>query len=143
MWKLAKIFPTFKDGNSEHVKNYRPISVLPILLKILEKAVHQQLYNFLESNSLLYDRQFGFRKPRSTKLATTLLCDKIGKEMDKGRLVGSIFLDLSKAFNTIGHEILLEKLIHYGVCKPELAGFTDYLFNRLQLVEINNITSDT
>ena len=142
MWKLAKLSPTFKSGNSEHVKNYQPISVLPVLSKILEKAVHQQLYNFLESNNLLYDCQFGFRKARSTKLATTLFCDKIQKEMDKGRLVGSIFLDLSKVFDTIGHGILLEKLICYGVCRPELAWFTDYLFNRSQLVEINNITSD-
>ena len=77
MWKLAKISPTFKFGNSRHVKNYRPISALPVLLKILEKAVHQQLYNFLESNNLLYDCQFGFRKTCSTKLATTLFCDKI------------------------------------------------------------------
>ena len=61
--------------------------------------------------------------------------------MDKVRLIGSIFLDLLKAFDTIGHGILLEKLIHYGVCRPELAWFMDYLFNRLQLVEINNITS--
>ena len=84
MWKLAKLSPTFKSGNSEHVKNYQPISVLPVLSKILEKAVHQQLYNFLESNNLLYDCQFGFRKACSTKLATTLFCDKIQKEMDKG-----------------------------------------------------------
>ena len=62
--------------------------------------------------------------------------------MDKGQLIGSIFLDLSKAFDTIGHGILLQKLIHYGVCGPELTWFTDYLFSRLQLVEINNITSN-
>ena len=142
MWKLAKISPTFKSGKLEHAENYRLISVLPVLSKILEKAVHLQLYIFLESNNLLYDCQFGFRKVRSTKLATTLFCDKIRKEMDKCRLVGSIFLDLSKAFDTIGHEILLEKLIRFGVCGPELAWFTDYLFNRLQLIEINNITSD-
>ena len=138
MWKLA-ISSTFKSGNSGH---YRPISVLPVLSKILEKKVHQQLYNFLESNNLLYDCQFGFQKARSTKLATTLFCDKIRKEIDKGRLVGSIFLDLSKTFDTIGHGTLLEKLIRYAVCGPELAWFTDYLFNRSQLIEINNITSD-
>ena len=76
-----------------------------------QKAVRQQLYNFLESDNLLYDCQFGFRKARSTKLTTTLFCDKIRKEMDKGRLVGSIILELSKLFDTIAHGILLEKLI--------------------------------
>ena len=96
MWKLTKISPTFKSGNLEHVENYRLISVLPVLSKILEKAVHLQLYIFLKLNNLLYGCQFGLRKARSTKLATTLFCDKIRKEMDKCRLVGSIFLDLSK-----------------------------------------------
>ena len=119
MWKLGKISPTFKFGNSEHVKNYRPILVLPVLSKILEKTVHQKLCNFLESKKLLYDCQFGFRKARSTKLAITLFCGKIRKEMDKGRLAGTIFLDLAKVFDIIDYGVLLEKFIRYGVCGPE------------------------
>ena len=119
MRKLAKISRTFKFGNSEHVKNYWPISALPVLSKTLEKIVHQQLYNSLESNKLLYDCQFSFWKARSTKLATTLFCGKIRKKMDKGQLVGTIFLDLAKVFDIIDYEVLLEKLIRYGVCGPE------------------------
>ena len=142
LWKSAKICPIFKSGKSELVENYRPISVLPVLSKILEKTVHQQLYSFLETNSLLNDCQFGYRKRRSTKLATALFCDKIRREIENGLLVGCVYLDLSKAFDTIGHSVLLEKLILYGVCGPELAWFTDYLFNRTQLVEINNAVSD-
>lgn len=77
VWKSAKITPTFKSGNPELVANYRPISVLPILSKLMERAVHNQLYAYMESNRLFYDCQYGFRKKRSTKLATTLFCDTV------------------------------------------------------------------
>ena len=94
LWKSAKISPIFKSGNPEHVENYRPISILPTLSKIMERTVHDQLYNFLEDNRLLSDCQFGFRKRRSTKLATVLLCDTIHKSFEDGHLVGCLFLDL-------------------------------------------------
>lgn len=140
-WKSAKVSPIFKSGDAELVENYRPISVLPVLSKILEKAVHHQFYSFLENNKLLSDCQFGFRKQRSTKLASILFCDTVRKEMDNGNLTGCVYLDLSKAFDTIGHNILLDKLSMYGVLGSELAWFTDYLFNRNQLIEIQNICS--
>ena len=92
-WKSAKVTPVFKSGSPDNVDNFRPISVLPILSKILEKAVHSQFYNFLEENKL-DDCQFGFRRKRSTKLAVTLFCDRIRKKMDEGNLVGCIYLDL-------------------------------------------------
>lgn len=94
LWKSAKVKPIFKSGDSDLVENFRPISILPIS-KILEKAVHRQFYNFLENNKLLNDCQFGFRRNRSTKLAATLFCDKIRKEMDNGKLIGCVYLDLS------------------------------------------------
>ena len=142
IWKVAKITPTFKSGNSSLPENYRPISVLPVLSKILEKAMHNELINYLEQENLLNDCQYGFRSKRSTKLASTLFCDNIRREMDGGKLVGAIYIDLSKAFDTIGHALLLKKLQSYGVHGNELTWFTDYLFNRSQLVDMNNVCSD-
>ena len=142
-WKSAKATPVYKSGNSDLVSNYRPISVLPILSKILERAVHNQLYEYIGMNNLFNNSQFGFRKKRSTKLATTLFCDSVRKHIDNGQMVSSLFLDLSKAFDTIGHSILLEKLVRYGVVGAELTWFTDYLFNRSQQVEIDSITSES
>ena len=141
IWKSAKINPAFKSGNPDLVENYRPISILPTLSKLLERTVHDQLYSFLERNSLLSNSQFGFRKRRSTKMAATLLCDSVRKGFENGLLVGCLFLDLSKAFDTMGHSIILEKLLLHDVCGPELVWVTNYLFNRTQTVEINNHSS--
>lgn len=143
IWKAAKITPIFKSGNRELPENYRPISVLPVLSKILEKAVHHRLLDFLESNSLLSESQYGFRKHRSTKLAATLLCDDIRREMNNGNLIGVAYLDLSKAFDTIGHSLLINKLSAYGVKGKELQWFSSYLFNRTQVVSVGKTNSDT
>ena len=144
IWKSAKADPIFKSGNHDLPENYRPISVLPVLSKVFEKAVHYQLLQFLETNKLLSDSQFGFRKYRSTKLAAALLCDNIRKEMNNGNMIGVVpFEHLSKAFDTIGHGLLLNKLNTYGVSEQELNWFTDYLFNRTQIVEIENVRSVT
>ena len=141
IWKTAKVTPIFKSGNHKLPANYRPISVLPVISKIIEKAVHHQFLKFLEDNKLLTESQFGFCKYRSTKLAAALLCDDIRREMNNGNMVGAVYLDLSKAFDTIGHTILLNKLSAYGVGGKELEWFTDYLFNMTQLVEIENSRS--
>ena len=143
LWKSAKINPVFKSGDYSNVENYRLISILPILSKLLERVVHNQFYEYLERNNLLNECQYGFRKNRSTKLATTLFCDTVRKHIDQGKMTGALFLDLSKAFDTIGHGILLEKLILYGVGGNEHSWFTDYLFRRPQHVEQNNIRSET
>ena len=118
------------------------MSVLPVLSKLIEKAVHKQLLDYLEGNKLLNNCQYGFRKHRSTKLAATLLCDNIDNELDNGKFVGAVYIDLSKANDTIGHGILLNKLASCGVIGNELAWFTDYLFNRNQIIEINNVHSN-
>ena len=135
LWKSAKVKPIFKSGDSDIVENFRPITIPPILSKILEKAVRHQFYDFLENNKLLHDCQFGFRINRSTKLAATLCFDKIRKEMDNGILIGCVCLDLFKVFDTNDHGIFLDKLLAYIYCVegPDLAWFTYYLFNRTQL----------
>ena len=107
-----------------------------MLSKLLEKAVHWQHRNFLEEENLLSDRQFGFRAGRSTNLAATLFVDDIRNDVDKGSIVGAVFIDLSKAFDTISHHILLTKLQAYGVLGKELMWITDYLFCRQQYVQL-------
>ena len=91
-WKEAKVLPLFKSGSSTEIGNYRPISLLPILLKILEKVVYSQLVSYLESNNFLPDNQFGFRSKRSTELAVTYFTDIIRKEADNGRVTEQFLL---------------------------------------------------
>ena len=85
------------------MENYRPISIISAISKIIEKIVHRQLSSYLENNSLLNEHQFAFRKRRSTELASVLFTDKIKKKVNEGKLVGSVFIDLSKVFDTLSH----------------------------------------
>ena len=142
IWKKARIVPVHKSAKTSLPENYRPISIVPVLSKILEKAVHLQLSAFLEDNKLLSNKQFGFRRNRSTDMATTLLCDSIRQKVGEGKLVGAIFLDLSRAFDTINHANLLNHLSTYGVAGNELNWFQDYLFNRTQVVDIDGFYSN-
>ena len=112
-----------------------------MLSKIPERAVHQQLMKFLEAQQLLTKYQFGYQTNRSTSLAATLFVDNIRKEVDCGNMVGAVFIDLSKAFDTLGHSTLLAKLPAYGIDGNELLWFTDYLFGRLQYVQMGKSTS--
>ena len=141
MWKCSKIVPVYKSGSSDNVENYRPISILPVLSKIMEKAVQQQLLHYLETNKLLSKYQFGYRNGKSTQSAMVLLSDNIRRSIDKGELVGSVFLDLTKAFDTISHDLLLQKISSYGVREKEFDWFVDYLFRRGQKVIQGDATS--
>ena len=140
IWKEAKIVPIHKSGDNKP-ENYRPISILPVFSKIIEQAVKSQLSDFLERNRLLTDSQFGYRQNRSTKLASTFVFDDIRKFIDGGQLVGVVYIDLTKAFDTVGHGTLLHKLQEYGVEGRELEWFTNYLFNRNQAVYVDNAIS--
>ena len=141
-WKKAKIIPVHKSGPFSVLDNYRPISILPVISKIIEKAIHRQLITYLDQNALLSQFQFGFRPKLSTELAATHLLDNIRKSVDDGKLVGAVFIDLSKAFDTISHSKLLEKLPKYGIDGKEYAWFKDYLFARKAVVSYNNCVSD-
>ena len=99
----AIVTPLHKSGDKDDEENYRPNSVLPVLSKIMEKAVNLQVVEFLENNTVLSSNHFGYRKERSTELATALLLDQIDKEANNGNLIGKVFIDLSKAFDTLGH----------------------------------------
>ena len=133
-----KIVPLLKSGNKEELDSYRPISILPILSKILEKAVFHQLHSYQSENSLLLPYQSGFRANHSTQLAVTFLTDKIRGHMDKGLVTGAVFIDLKKAFDTVPHDSLLQKLDRYGIQDLPLSWFEGYLTNRTQSVSIKN-----
>ena len=113
--KIAKVIPIFKKDDSSLMSNYRPISPLPAISKILEKILYERLYNFVTSNSLIDPNQFGFRKLHSTDFAIIQLCDKITHALSKKEHCVGVFKDLSKAFDTIDHPILTYKLNNYGV----------------------------
>ena len=113
--KIAKVIPIYKKGAPDEVSNYRPISILPIFSKIMESLVNKQITTYLENKHVLSNKQFGFRKKFSTKLALADLTSEINDSLDNGFLTFGIFIDLKKAFDTINHGILLHKLHHYGI----------------------------
>ena len=140
--KIGKITPIFKKGNSQMLDNYRPISIIPIFAKIFEKVIYSRLYSFLTAMNVIYDKQFGFRKNHSTTHAINYSVNKILTEIESKNHVIGIFIDLSKAFDTIDHQKLLTKLEHYGIrgiCHDLL---TSYLSNRKQLTNFQQTLSD-
>ena len=120
VWKKAKVTPIFKSGDKTNVSNYRPISVLPIVSKIIERAVHDQLYEYMSNVGLLSNAQSGFRPNHSTTTTLLDVQDYILKNMDSGYSTGVLFIDLKKAFDTVNHDILIRKLKQYGVDGNEL-----------------------
>ena len=139
--KIAKISPIFKKGDPHLTDNYRPISLLPIISKIFEKVVFLQLYDYLIKYNLLYDSQYGFRKFHSTEFAALEFTDKIIYNLDQGKIPLAIYLDLSKAFDTIDHSILINKLQYYGVTGMSLYWFQSYLSDRKQYVQYKDSNS--
>jgi hypothetical protein len=140
--KIAKILPIYKKDNEHILNNYRPISLLPVISKIFEKVIFQQLHNFFKENNLYYNCQYGFREAHSTEHAVLELIDKVVMQLDNNKLPVAIFMDLTKAFDTINHSILLQKLQYYGIRNNALSLLDSYLTNRKQYVEIDNIQSE-
>ena len=139
--KIAKVIPLHKSGNKKLPENYRPISVLPALSKILERVAYEQIADYLENNKMLTSCQFGFRKRYNTELAVTLLTDNIRRAMDHGKLTGAVFVDLQKAFDAVDHSIILKKLPYYGINGTELSWVKSYLQDRYQFVQCGNSKS--
>ena len=139
--KVAKVLPQHKKDNTENMNNYRPVSLLNAFSKVFEKIVFFQLYDYFKDNKLLYNGQYGFRKDHSTELATMELIDRALSEIDRKNCAIAVFMDLSKAFDTLDHKILIKKLHYYGVRDKELEWFTNYLNNRWQYVELDNVKS--
>lgn len=140
-WKMAKVTPIHKSGDKSKAENYRPISVLSIVSKIVERSVHDQLYTYLMSNNILHPSQSGFRKHHSTTTTLLDVQDFILSNMDKGNVTAALFLDLKKAFDTINHWLLIDKLKKHGISGNELSWFISYLSGRTQAVKISNSLS--
>ena len=111
-WNVAKVTPIFKSGSRSLPENYRPISVLPIVSKLIEKAGQQTLKNYFEEENLLSKSQHGFRKKHSTKTASIYFCDSVLKQMNNGKLTSAVYVDLPKAFYGIGDSVLLQKIVN-------------------------------
>ena len=139
--KIARVIPLYKSGAHNVFTNYRLVSILPAFSKILEKNMYKRLLAFLDRHKILSDTQFGFRKNHSTSYALTKLYDKISCAIDNREITVGVFIDLSKAFDTVDHNILLEKLQHYGIRGLALNWFRSYLSNRQQYVEFNGLCS--
>ena len=134
--KVGKITPIFKKGNPENIQNYRPISTLPIFGKIFEKIIYNRLYKFLASKNILTEYQFGFRKNHSTHHALHHSVNIINEARKHKKHVLGIFIDLSKAFDTIDHKIMLTKLYNYGVRGVSHNLISSYLTDRQQYTSI-------
>ena len=140
--KIAKVLPLYKKKENYLFDNYRPVSLLPSISKVLERIVHMQLLEHFDSLNIFYENQYGFRSKHSTELAAVELLDRIVSQMDNNDTPINIYLDLSKAFDTLDHDILLYKLQYYGVRGNALLLLRSYLENRQQFVEYGNIESD-
>ena len=131
--KQALVTPIYKsEGDKQDPENYRPISILPLLGKCIEYFVNQQLTNYVQDNNILNNQQYGFRKDSSTTFLMLDLFDKIYASKEKGFKPAVIFLDIKKAFDTVKHDNLLEKLKHYGISGTVYNWFKSYLSNRFQ-----------
>lgn len=140
--KIAKVSMLFKKGDAKLIENYRPISILPSFSKIFEKIMFQQMYNYFSSFKLFYNSQYGFRSLHSTELAAYELIERILKDLDNDKIPLNIYLDLSKAFDTLDHQILLSKLSYYGFYDSSLKLMNSYLTDRQQFVDFNGTQSD-
>ena len=141
-WKLGQVVPVHKKGNRVDYANYRPITLLPLLSKAMEHAIHQQLKDYLDANEIIHAAQHGFRRNKSCCSALIALSNQLSATKNKGSYSAVAALDYSRAFDTINHNILLCKLANIGFDEQAVAWFSSYLSERLQYVCYNNVKSD-
>ena len=139
-WKHSLVHPIFKCGDPAIISNYRPISIVPVMAKIVERVVHRQLTAYMSDNHLLSPSQHGFRPSHSTETALLSVTNRIFSNMDRGHVSLLCLLDLSKCFDVIPHSQLLSKLQLYGI---DPAWFSSYLTGHTQSVSISSSSSGT
>ncbi|NRB81915.1 MAG: hypothetical protein HRU38_25205, partial [Saccharospirillaceae bacterium] len=140
--KIARVIPLYKSGDRNDITNYRPISLLPVISKIFEKLIHSRLISFLDKHNVIYNKQFGFRRCHSTVHALNTAITQIIQGLNNNEVVFGLFLDFSKAFDTVKHNILLDKLENYGIRGKALNLLRNYLSNRKQAVFSSDIYSE-
>jgi hypothetical protein len=143
VWKTAVVIPIYKGAAKNDPSNYRPISLLGTISKLLERIINKRLLSYLESNNLINNRQFGFRRGKSTEDAVTLLTDIVSTHLDNGRNCVGVFLDLAKAFDAVSAPILLRKLEGFRIRGSALHWFSSYLTDRVQCIRIGEHLSNT
>lgn len=139
--KTAIVTPIFKSGDRHETCNYRPISILPVISKVTEKVVAEQLSTHLNNTSRLHPMQFGFRANHSAETACCLFLENIKVNLDKRGVVGAVFLDLRRASDTVNHSVLLSKLSHFGFSSSVPSWLEAYLNSRTQCVRIRDKVS--
>ena len=139
--KTACVIPLYKSGDKSEIINYRPVSLLSVFSKIFERLMYNRVVSFFDTKNLFYELQFGFRKKYNTSLAIMYLVDKITTAFNNNEYVLGLFIDLSKAFDTVDHRILLSKLYKYGLRGVIHKWMSSYLSNRYQFVSYNKFDS--
>ena len=135
--KIAKLKPLYKKEAKTKPKNYRPISLLPLISKVIEKVIHNQIQNFLDKNRILYSYQLGFHKYYSTDTCLSYLTNKVQTSFEEGLLLtGMVLIDLQKAFDTIDRSILLDEMKYLGFSTSTIDWFNSYLTNRSFIVNV-------
>ncbi|KAI4829076.1 hypothetical protein KUCAC02_023139 [Chaenocephalus aceratus] len=137
-FKIARVTPLHKKGSKLDPGNYRPVSILTSTSKVMEKIVYEQVEKYLAENKLIYEFQSGFRTSHSTDTCLLYLSDHIKQEVDEGKYSGMVMLDLQKAFDTVNHPILIDKLKAIGFDKLSVSWMQSYLEGREQMVEVND-----
>ena len=143
LWKEAKVKPLFKSISKDDINNYRLISILPTVSKLIEKWVEKQFSQYLNKFNSLHKSQSGFRPRHSTESALILMVDSWLKAINEGKIVGCVLVDFRKAFDLVDHEILLRKLKCYKCNDSCLSWFESYLCHWKQRVSLNNNLSST
>ena len=140
--KKGSVTPVFKKGDTRYLDNYRPVSTLPLFGKILEKLIYNRLYSFFQAKNTIYENQYGFRKNHSTSHAVNFSVKQILDQIENKQHVIGIFIDLSKAFDTISHEKLICKLDFYGIRGISLNLIKSYLSGRVQTTKFQTAQSE-